>query len=150
MRVLVTSSRSWDRPDVVWSCLDIVAREAFEAGDEKVTVVHGACPTGGDQHADAWGRLTRQRPAWPFEAWSIQVERHPADWQTHGRRAGFVRNQHMVSLGADLVLGFLRGDSRGTGHCLELAERAGLTVRVLRYEDLPSPSEPAPSEGASQ
>jgi hypothetical protein len=43
----------------------------------------------------------------------------------------------MVDLGADLVLAFLRDNSRGTTGCIELAERAGLTPHVVDYDSLP-------------
>lgn len=141
-RVLVTGSRNWDRPDVVWESLDRIARELAEAGDDELVVVHGACwptkrgPDGklvlesADYLADIWCRY-RQHPL------PVVCERHPARWSELGKRAGHVRNRHMVSLGADLVLAFLRDDSAGTTGCIELAEAAGLTPHVLDYADLP-------------
>lgn len=126
MRVIVTGSRSWDKPEPIWSILDIIAGETLAIGDEMV-LVHGACPDGADMHADAWYRAKRGEMP-------LGVERHPAQWALHNKRAGFVRNQEMVRRGADLVLAFLRDDSPGTTQCIELAEREGLTVQVIDYE----------------
>lgn len=56
MRILVSGSRSWSRPDVVAECLTILAREAAAAGDTEFVVVHGAAPFGADAQADAWIR----------------------------------------------------------------------------------------------
>lgn len=128
MRVILTGSRTWDRPDVIHNVLDIIAREAAAVGDEHLVVVHG-CARGADMQADAWVR----RGDHPLP---VTAERHPADWR-QGKQAGWVRNRAMVSLGADLCLGFVRDLSKGATGCVELAERAGLTVRVIDYDDVP-------------
>lgn len=142
MRVLITGSRNWNRPDVIWSCLDILARELAEAGETELLVVHGAAfpkrrdPVTGlfplesaDYLADMWCR----RGGRPLP---IHVERHPANWRAHRKRAGLLRNQKMVQLGADVVLAFHRDGSPGTAQCVELAERAEIPVQVIDYADL--------------
>lgn len=140
MRILVTGSRSWDRPEPIWSILDILAKETAAIGDE-LTVVHGACfPTPNE----ATGRMPEESADYLAELWcrrhdhplDVTVERHPANWARCGKRAGFVRNQEMVRLGADLVLAFLRDESPGTTRCIELAEGEGLVVQVIHYEDV--------------
>lgn len=142
MRVLVTGSRNWDRPDVIWSSLDHIARETAAIGDDELVVVHGACfPT----RRDADGRWPLESADYLADLWCrrsdhplrVRAERHPARWRQLGKRAGYERNKLMVSLGAHLVLAFLRDESPGTTGCIELAERAGLTVRPLIYEALP-------------
>lgn len=125
MRVLVTGSRTWTDGVAIWTALDIVAKEAFAVGD-RLTLVHGACPQGGDEIADRWYR-DRVRQGWP-----VSVERHPAEWTRHGKRAGFLRNQEMTRAGADVCLAFIVAGSRGASMCADLAERAGITVR--RFE----------------
>lgn len=142
MRVLVTGSRKWDRPDAIWGSLDILARELADAGETELTVVHGACfpkRRGEDgkfplESADYLADLWCRRDDHPLK---VRAERHPAKWRQLGKRAGHVRNELMVSLGADLVLAFLRDDSAGTTGCIELAERAGLTPHVVDYDSLP-------------
>lgn len=128
MRVLVTGSRTFDRPDIVWECLDIVAKEAAAAGERQMTVVHG-CALGADMHADKWV-LRGDHPL------PVQVSRWPADWTTDGKGAGWVRNRRMVNVGADLCLAFIRGNSRGATGCADLAERAGITTRVIDYPEV--------------
>ncbi len=72
------------------------------------------------------------------EGWGI--ERHPADWDRHGRRAGYLRNAHMASL-AEALVAVWDGESRGTKHMIDLSERAGLRVFVHRFvpETIPAP-----------
>jgi hypothetical protein len=113
-RILVTGSRTWD------DALVLAAALAEAAQDEPVTVVHGACPSGADRLADVIATAT---------GWT--VERHPARWGELGKRAGFVRNAHMVNLGADVCLAFIRDGSRGASHTAALAEDAG--IRTVRY-----------------
>lgn len=140
MRVLVTGSRDWDRQDVVDGVLDIIAQNAAAIGDDEMVVVHGACfprPRDGvlpkesaDYLADLWVR----RGGHPLP---VRPERHPAKWSKYGRRAGPLRNEHMVSLGADVCVAFLRNNSEGTSGCMRLAERAEIHVQPLIYEELP-------------
>lgn len=114
-RVLVTGSRTWQRVDVIRAHL---RERQLLHGD--LVVVHGHCPRGADAIAHSL-----------CAEWGWQSEPHPADWSTFGRRAGFVRNQAMVDLGADVCLAFIRDGSAGATHTAAAAEKAGIpTVRV--------------------
>lgn len=115
-RILVTGSRDWADRDAVDSALADVLR-AIPA-DREAVLVSGACPSGADAIAEDWARR-----------YGMTVERHPADWDRHGRAAGPVRNVRMVRLGADICLAFIRDGSRGAGHTARLADAAGIPVR---------------------
>ena len=136
-RVLVTGSRTWDDKDFIWNMLDVLLAEL-----RHVIIVHGACPKGADAIAQGWVRhhLINRRNS------QVRAERHPADWQQHGRAAGFRRNAEMVRLGADLCLAFVRDNSRGATNCADLAERAGIEVR--RFEYYAHSEEPVWPEGS--
>jgi hypothetical protein len=113
-RVLVTGSRTWTDNTLIAEHLRRAA-DLFPAA----VLVHGDCH-GADRIAAAiWRR------------WGLPTEAHPADWATHGRRAGHLRNAHMVALGADVCLAFIRDTSPGATACARLAERAGIrTIRI--------------------
>ncbi|MFJ6559930.1 SLOG family protein [Streptomyces sp. NPDC091412] len=122
-RVLVTGSRDWHDDRAVWHAIAVTILEQAPAATP-VVVVHGACPHGADAHASAWAHLARADGRRP-----VAEERHPADWQQHGKAAGFRRNAEMVALGADVCLAFIRNGSRGASHTAALAEQAGIPVR---------------------
>lgn len=114
-RILVTGSRTWTDADVI-----LAALREHAAGATDVVVVHGGA-AGADRLAD---QIARERGA--------RVERHPADWARHGRAAGFLRNQKMVRLGADVCLAFIHNASRGATACADTAQAAG--IPTYRYE----------------
>lgn len=122
-RVLVTGSRNWEDHTVVWDKLDFEAHRAWQSG-LAMTVVHGACPSGGDHWGEQWVKA-RKATGWP-----VSSEPHPADWSTLGAKAGPLRNNHMVSLGADIVLAFILDESKGASGCLKAAREAKLLVDV--------------------
>jgi hypothetical protein len=115
-RILVTGSRDWQDQDAVHKALADTVREL--PADREVIVVHGGCWAGADHIADDWAK-----------AYGATVEVHYANWDRHKRAAGPLRNRHMVELGADLCLSFIRNRSRGASHCTHIAEQAGIPVR---------------------
>ncbi|MGY1439492.1 DUF2493 domain-containing protein [Streptomyces reniochalinae] len=123
-RVLVTGSRSWTAELVTWHALD-QARDTTPAG-RTLVIVHGGCPKGADQVAHNWA-----------QGHAVATEVHPADWATHGRAAGPIRNQLMVRRGADLCLAFIHNGSRGASHTAGLAEAAGIPTRRFTIREQP-------------
>lgn len=113
-RILVTGSRRFTDVQALEAALLDVWHDVTQFGG-RMLVVHGHA-RGADRLADAWARCN-----------GIPVERHPADWSI-GRAAGPLRNQHMVNLGAHLVLAFPTGASTGTRDCTRRAHAAGIEI----------------------
>lgn len=127
VRILVTGSRDWTDKTVIARELDIAVdyvRRNPNRTDRDVTLVSGKCPTGADRLAE----LYAAEMGW-------DVELHPADWDKHGKRAGFMRNAEMVDLGASVCCAFIKNDSRGASHTLGLARKAGIVCRVVRITE---------------
>lgn len=114
MRVLITGSRDWEDWSFIWQRLN----KTFPAGENNI-LVSGACPTGADKICEDWA-LTQP---------DINIERHPAEWAKYGKRAGFIRNSHMVERGADICLAFIKNESKGATMTANLAEKAGIPTR---------------------
>lgn len=123
MKVIVTGSRDWDVPSIVWNALGIALKTA-DIAEDHLTVVHGACPTGADAQADAWVTYVQS------QAWPVTAKSYPADWARWGRAAGPHRNRQMVfdNLDASYVLAFPRGASRGTRDTMAVAKGRGIPV----------------------
>lgn len=114
-RIIVTGSRDWTDG---WTLRKALFAARIEG---EYVLVSGGCPTGADAMAE---RLA--------EEYGIDLERHPADWEKYGKRAGFIRNAEMVNLGADLVLAFIKNNSKGASMTADLAEKRG--IEVVRFE----------------
>lgn len=59
----------------------------------------------------------------------IPVRRFPAQWNTWGKSAGYLRNCEMAD-NADALIAIWDGKSRGTQNMIDIARRKGLRVHV--------------------
>jgi hypothetical protein len=115
----VTGSRAWPDPEKVFHELGLLF-----AGKGPFELIHGACSTGADAAAHHWFEVAGQHLG-------VSEVTYPADWQTHGRAAGPMRNALMVKGGADLVLAFPLPGGRGTQGTIALALQAGIEVKEI-------------------
>jgi hypothetical protein len=111
MRVLVCGGRDFDNEPRLAKVLS-----DFHYMHElcPITIVHGAA-RGADNMAARWAYDNK-----------VPTESHPADWTTHGKAAGIIRNKEMLDSGIDYVIAFPGG--RGTAHMKRIAEQAGVPV----------------------
>ena len=114
--------------DVVWQrkCVDQMYSELAGLFEEELEwggllVVSGHAP-GTDQMGEMWA-----------DEHMFDVELHPADWDTHGKAAGFRRNVEMVNV-SQVLVAFWDGKSRGTKHTIDNAIKQGLEVHIYPYE----------------
>lgn len=56
----------------------------------------------------------------------------PADWNKFGRAAGPIRNRNMAEY-ADMLIAFWHGTKGGTSSMIGLAEKAGIFIKIHRY-----------------
>jgi hypothetical protein len=117
MRVLVCGSRHFNDYDFIKRALtEVILEKGIDIG----LIIHGAAKgadtTAGDVARDA----------------GILVQAFPADWDTHGKRAGPIRNYQMLKEGKpDLVVAFIAPNSRGTKHMVEISRKAGIEVKEI-------------------
>lgn len=63
----------------------------------------------------------------------VQVKQFPADWDTHGKKAGYMRNVQMAEY-ADACIVFMKKDgSKGSQHMIDIAKRKGLDLKVVLF-----------------
>lgn len=120
MRLLVTGGRDYADAATVAAVLD---RALGRLPDGEVLVVVNGGARGLDTLAHRWAywRCVEGRRAMP--------EMHPADWDTHGKAAGHIRNAAMVATRPDACVAFPGG--RGTADCLRRARAAGVRCGVV-------------------
>ena len=105
MRVIVCGGRDYSDEATIHDVLSAL---------RPATIVHGDA-----RGADSYVELIAPH-------YGHKTERHPADWQQHGKAAGPIRNQKMLDAGADLVIAFPGGE--GTADMVGRARRSGAPV----------------------
>lgn len=90
-----------------------------ECGFEVAEVVSGTA-RGVDKLGESWAAAN-----------NIPVKKFPADWDGHGKSAGYIRNAQMAEY-ADALVALWDGKSKGTKHMIDLANRRGIPVHI-RY-----------------
>lgn len=124
MRVLICGSRDWTDE---WPIATLIG--GLSAIYKDIVIIHGGA-TGADSIAGMFG-----------DVYVNEVICEPADWKTHGRAAGPIRNQKMLDEHKpDVVYAFrLDGKSNGTDHMVKIARAARVPTYVVtmpRYEDV--------------
>jgi len=73
------------------------------------------------------------------EQWSIENDiplvKMPAEWNIHGKPAGYIRNVDMANH-ADALVAIWDGESKGTKHMINIANDKGLKVFVYNLKFL--------------
>lgn len=82
--------------------------------------------SGGAKGVDAWAAMVARHRG-------MAVEEIYADWDAHGKSAGYKRNVLLVEK-ADRVVAFWSGTSKGTKHTIDIARNAGKLCEVIMDE----------------
>lgn len=114
MRVLVCGGRDYQQFAIISFVLSAIHK------DLAVSCLIEGGATGADRIAGIWA-----------DKKAVKHERYDADWRTHGKAAGPIRNKRMLEEGKpDLVVAF-PGHS-GTANMVMQAQQAGVKVMDLR------------------
>ncbi len=117
IKVIVAGGRDFKDYELLRTKLDQALRNRL---NEEIVVVSGKA-----RGADSLGeRYAKER--------GYKISSHPADWDTYGKAAGYIRNKEMAEE-ADVLMAFWDGKSRGTMHMINLAKEKGLKTLVVRY-----------------
>lgn len=111
MRIVISGSRTIT--DEKW--IERILCGQLGSGD---LVVTGGC-RGVDKIAHDWARRM-----------FCKTKVMPADWDTHGKAAGPIRNAQMME-DADLLLAFWDGKSRGTRNAIDEARKRGVETHIF-------------------
>lgn len=118
MKILVTGDRNWSDINSVHSVLSSFPKNTI--------LIHGCC-RGLDLICAAIG-----------ESLGFEIRAYPADWNTHGKSAGPMRNQRMIDSEhsekekIDFCLAFHDdiASSKGTADMIARAKAANITTKL--------------------
>lgn len=111
MKVAVIGSRSFDDYDLL--------EKTLMRYDIKMIVSGGA--RGADELAEKYA-----------EQMGIPIKVHYADWDKHGKSAGFIRNRLIID-DCDFVVAFWDGKSKGTLNSIQLAKKQNKKVEIIIF-----------------
>ncbi len=115
MRLIIAGSRGFADENLLWDVM-------YEwLGNDRPEVVISGTARGADSMGESWA-----------ENKGVKVERYPAEWDKYGKSAGYRRNELMARKASHLLV-FWDGWSRGAKHMIDIGEREGLNVKVVRY-----------------
>lgn len=103
MKVIIAGSRDIDNYDLIV--------EAIQQAEFEITEVVSGTARGPDKLGEQWARDN-----------FIPISRFPADWNTHGKSAGYRRNAEMGQY-ADALIAVWDGQSRGTKHMIDIMKK---------------------------
>lgn len=127
MRVLIYGGRDFadDRDGNAFAFLTDLSLGYDFFGNPFSVIISGTAK-GADQFGERWATF-----------WKYPVERYPADWDTHGKASGHIRNQQMLDSGVDLAIQFPGG--KGTADMRRRLDKKG--VKVIEYRRSSQPSD---------
>lgn len=117
MRCVICGSRTIDDYEFL--------KQAILESKFDITEVVSGCAFGADRLGEQWAIEQK-----------LQLHKFPADWNRHGRYAGFLRNKEMVNFVSPpdclngCVLALWDGKSKGTAHTIKLAKAAKIPCFV--------------------
>lgn len=120
-RVIVPGTRTFENYELMCEVLDKVLPTL---GDD-IEIVSG--------HAEGADKLGERYA----KEHNIKCAVFPADWRSHGRKAGPIRNSQMIKYASEkdpYVIAFWDGMSHGTLDTLVKAERKAIGVLTIIYD----------------
>lgn len=121
MKIIIAGSRDFSNYELLRDRLDYLLKNASD--EDEITII-----SGGARGADQLGeRYAKEK--------GYKIIKKPANWNKHGKSAGYKRNEEMAKI-ADACVCFWDGESRGTKHMIDLSKKYKLKLNVIFYKNL--------------
>lgn len=117
LHVIIAGGRDFDNYGYLVSCCDRIINSYHYAS---INIVSGHAP-GTDLLGEKYATDS-----------NLELIVYPADWRTHGKSAGHIRNEIMAE-DAHVLIAFWDGKSKGTHDMIKKALKRGLEIHVFRY-----------------
>lgn len=138
VRIIIAGGRDFNNYELMKESIDntltklSIKNLSTGLGNYPAGFLHGVeFISGTARGADVLGEVIVSERGW-------QVIRFPADWDTYGKSAGYIRNEQMAEYAMSedsygVLLAFWDGQSKGTKHMIDLAKKHGLDIYVINY-----------------
>ncbi len=112
MKLIIAGSRNITDIDIVLKALITLVPL------NRVKEVVSGTARGVDKLGERWAQTMK-----------VPIKKFPANWDKFGKSAGYRRNEEMAQY-ADALLAIWDGESKGTKHMIDLANKYGLKIYV--------------------
>lgn len=123
MNIIIAGTRSFNNYPLLKRKMDKITSKLDMTPYKSEVVVFSGAAQGADRLGEQWAKERR-----------LSVKRFHAEWTRLGSKAGPIRNAEMIAEGADVLVAFHDGHSPGTMDMIKQATKAGITVKVIRYD----------------
>ncbi len=119
-KVIIAGSRDFNNYEKMAEKCDHILSQYLANPLFEVIIISGTA-RGADRLGEKYAK-ERQLKVWRF----------PADWNKHGKAAGYIRNREMAQV-ADALIAFRQAGAvnKGTDNMIQLAKEHNLLVRVI-------------------
>ncbi len=114
MKIIIAGSRDFIDYSFLKSKMDIILKDIQK---DNIEIVCGMC-----RGADLLGKQYAEEN-------KFGIIEMPANWLL-GKKAGFIRNEEMAKV-ADACVVFIKNNSKGSSHMINLAKKYNLKLRVI-------------------
>ena len=127
LRVIIAGSRDFNDYELLKkSAIEIITKKTMLPD---LTRIISGCARGADTLGERFANEM-----------GLEISRFIPDWDGLGKRAGYVRNAEMAKFAVEddndgMLIAFWDGQSRGTKHMIDLANKYGLEVHVVNYKE---------------
>ena len=120
MKIIIAGGRGYNCYTTLKNVCDLVISDR-QLKPNDIEIV-----SGGAKGADTLGEQYAKENNYP-------LKKFPADWELHGKSAGYIRNKQMAEYG-DILIAFWDGESKGTKHMIDLAHDRNLDIVICYFK----------------
>ena len=122
-KVVIAGGRDFNDFDYLYESVATILKEFHWYNWKHEVVIISGTARGADKLGEKFAHTA-----------GIEVEKYPANWDKHGKSAGYKRNLEMAEA-SDVLIAFWDGKSKGTKHMIDIALAKGLEVHIFRYNN---------------
>jgi hypothetical protein len=126
LRIIIAGSREFNDYKLLNNSMQDILGDRNFPECEAVRIISGTA-RGADQLGEKFAKEK-----------GLQLTRMAADWDTYGKRAGYIRNEQMAKFSVEdgnsgMLIACWDGVSKGTKHMIDLATKNGLEVHIIKF-----------------